>query len=194
MIYAAAPGQTAADGAGGNSPFAKSLASRLPQADLPLQLLGGSVRDDVLGATGGDQRPFVSASVTGTPIYLVPRSLREGVPGAPLRYMVDNIVITCIKRTEKFGEDEIYLRVNNGERLPEGEGSKFDIGNGESWVVDQPFSSVAPISLTVMEDDPIGDHDVIGIIETGTVKGSFTKTLLYDAGEYTVSYNVRIGT
>jgi len=73
VIYAAAPGQTASDGDGANSPFAVSLAARLPEPDLPLQLLGGTVRDDVLKATGGKQRPFVSASITGTPIYLTPR-------------------------------------------------------------------------------------------------------------------------
>jgi len=73
VIFAAAPGQTAADGTDGNSPFAASLAKRLPQPDLPVQLLGGLIRDDVLAATGGRQRPFVSASITGTPVYLVPR-------------------------------------------------------------------------------------------------------------------------
>ena len=74
VIFAAAPGQTAADGTSSNSPFATSLAKRLPQPDLPVQLLGGAIRDDVLGATGGSQRPFVSASITGTPVYLVPRA------------------------------------------------------------------------------------------------------------------------
>ncbi|MEO9635149.1 MAG: caspase family protein [Parasphingorhabdus sp.] len=74
VIYAAAPGQTASDGDGVNSPFAVSLAARLPEPDLPLQLLGGTVRDDVLKTTGGKQRPFVSASITGTPIYLAPRT------------------------------------------------------------------------------------------------------------------------
>lgn len=73
VIFAAAPGQTAADGTTGNSPFATSLAKRLPQPDVPVQLLGGLIRDDVLAATGGSQRPFVSASITGTPVYLVPR-------------------------------------------------------------------------------------------------------------------------
>ncbi len=71
VIYAAAPGQTAMDGDGDNSPFAASFAQRLPQAGLPVQLLGGMVRDDVLTETGGMQRPFVSASITGTPVYLV---------------------------------------------------------------------------------------------------------------------------
>lgn len=84
IIYAAAPGQTAADGTGVNSPFAVSLAKRLPQPDLPVQLLGGTVRDDVLAATGGDQRPFVSASITGTPVYLVSRTkVAAAVPVAP---------------------------------------------------------------------------------------------------------------
>jgi hypothetical protein len=82
VIYAAAPGQTASDGTGGNSPFAKSLAVRMVQPDLPIQLLGGAVRDDVLAETGGVQRPFVSASITGTPVYLVPRSPSGGTQTA----------------------------------------------------------------------------------------------------------------
>lgn len=81
VIFAAAPGQTAADGAGANSPFALSLAKRLPQPDLPVQLLGGAIRDDVLRATGGSQRPFVSASITGTPVYLVARAASPAPAG-----------------------------------------------------------------------------------------------------------------
>jgi uncharacterized caspase-like protein len=73
VIYAAAQGQVAEDGEGNNSSFATSLAARLLQADLPLQLLGGAIRDDVFAATGGKQRPFVSASMSGTPIYLMPK-------------------------------------------------------------------------------------------------------------------------
>lgn len=86
VIFAAAPGQTAADGTGANSPFAASLAKRLPQPDLPVQLLGGAIRDDVLAATGGQQRPFVSASITGTPVYLVPR------PGAANRPAMEDLL------------------------------------------------------------------------------------------------------
>ncbi|WP_197277356.1 caspase family protein [Sphingomonas profundi] len=80
VIYAAAPGQTASDGTGGNSPFAVSLARRMVQPDLPIQLLGGAVRDDVLKSTNGEQRPFISASITGTPVYLVPRTAAGGGP------------------------------------------------------------------------------------------------------------------
>ena len=83
VIFAAAPGQTASDGTGVNSPFALALARRLPEPDLPVQLLGGAIRDDVLAATGGNQRPFVSASITGTPVYLVPRTVPTLVAAAP---------------------------------------------------------------------------------------------------------------
>ena len=72
VLFAAAPGRTASDGIGGNSPFATALAKRLPEPGLAIQFLGGSVRDDVLAATGGNQRPYVSASITGRPFYLVP--------------------------------------------------------------------------------------------------------------------------
>lgn len=71
VIYAAAPGQVAYDGADGNSPFALALARRLVQPGLPVQMLGGMVRDDVLTATEGEQRPFISASMTGRPLFLV---------------------------------------------------------------------------------------------------------------------------
>ncbi len=71
VIYAAAPGMFAYDGADGNSPFALALARRIVQPGLPVQMLGGMVRDDVLSATDGDQRPFISASMTGRPLFLV---------------------------------------------------------------------------------------------------------------------------
>lgn len=72
VIFSAAPGQTAADGDGANSPFAQSLARRLPQPGLLIQRLGGVVRDDVIASTANRQRPFISQSITGEPIFLVP--------------------------------------------------------------------------------------------------------------------------
>jgi len=74
VLFAAAPGQTASDGTASNSPFATAFANRIAESGMALQLLGGRVRDDVLRATGGEQRPYVSASITGEPFYLVPSS------------------------------------------------------------------------------------------------------------------------
>jgi hypothetical protein len=72
VLFAAAPGQTASDGTGGNSPFAVALAKYLAEPGLAIQFLGGKVRDDVLAATGGVQRPYVSASITGRAFFLIP--------------------------------------------------------------------------------------------------------------------------
>lgn len=83
VIFAAAPGQTASDGVGVNSPFATALAQRLTQPDLPIQLLGNVVRDDVVRATGNRQRPYVSASMTGELFYLVPRTRDEQISQNP---------------------------------------------------------------------------------------------------------------
>ncbi|MFL0357142.1 caspase domain-containing protein [Erythrobacter sp. GH1-10] len=83
VIYAAAPGAVAYDGKDGNSPFAKALARRLIQPGLPVQMLGGMVRDDVLAETKGRQRPFISASITGQPLYLVEGPQEAGAVAAP---------------------------------------------------------------------------------------------------------------
>lgn len=78
LIFSAAPGKTAADGSGQHSPFATALASALPKPGVPLQMIGGVVRDEVIKATANGQRPFISASVTGTPFYLVPPATERG--------------------------------------------------------------------------------------------------------------------
>ncbi|WP_156679250.1 caspase family protein [Sphingomonas profundi] len=89
VIFAAAPGQTANDGMRINSPFAVSLSRRLQQIDLPVQLLGNAVRDDVLAATGGEQRPFVSSSISAMLVYLAPqpRLAPAARPGEPRLFL-----------------------------------------------------------------------------------------------------------
>ncbi len=71
LIFAAAPGKPAFDGDGDNSPFAKALARHILKPRLPVQMLGGTIRDDVIAETANEQRPFISASITGVPFYLM---------------------------------------------------------------------------------------------------------------------------
>jgi len=71
LIFAASPGQVAFDGDSTNSPFAESLAKRIIQPGLPVQMLGFKIRDDVLAATAGRQRPYTSGSITGDDLYLI---------------------------------------------------------------------------------------------------------------------------
>jgi hypothetical protein len=69
VVYSAKAGSTAADGDGANSPFATSLARRLPQPGLEIGLLFRAVRDDVLAATGRTQEPFTYGSLSGQAFY-----------------------------------------------------------------------------------------------------------------------------
>jgi Caspase domain len=119
VLYAAAPGRTASDGTGSNSPFAAALAKRLPEPGLAIQLLGGSVRDDVLAATGGNQRPYVSASITGRPFYLVPGlgekkmdNAGEAVPRAKdLNDEEKKFFDSCVKLSPHLSRDAIVARL-----------------------------------------------------------------------------------
>lgn len=79
VIYAAAGGQVATDGAGGNSPFARSLAARLPEPGLSIHRLGSALLDDVVSATGGQQRPWTNMSIPSREFFLV-----EPVRAAPV--------------------------------------------------------------------------------------------------------------
>lgn len=205
VIYAAAPGQTASDGGSGakNSPFAAALAKRLPEVDLPLQLLGGSVRDDVLAATGGEQRPFVSASVTGTPIYLRPE-LRGGrafgemapAPAGPAvltsgSVVVSNISIETIKLSGFFGmPDNLFIEFPDGARLPSEPRSSYRVKKGDIWQPEDEMTLPAGTSFRVMEFDDIGGHDLLGTVQLAPIEGTHSVTLNGDKSEYQLTYTI----
>ena len=75
VVYAAAPGQLAEDGpTGADSPFASAAARRLQEPGLEIHRLAGAIRDDVLKASRGLQRPFEMGSISGDEITLVERA------------------------------------------------------------------------------------------------------------------------
>jgi Caspase domain len=80
VVYAAKAGATAADGDGGNSPFAEALAKRLPQPGLEISLLFRTVRDDVLTKTARTQEPFSYGSLSGTEFFFVAPNGKPPVP------------------------------------------------------------------------------------------------------------------
>ena len=63
IAYSTAPGQTAADGAGANSPFASALVREIAKADEPIEILFRNVRSAVYEATAGRQTPWDSSSL-----------------------------------------------------------------------------------------------------------------------------------
>ncbi len=72
VAYAAKHGTVAEDGDGKNSPYAKALLAHMGTPGLDIQLMFRRVRDAVLAATKGRQRPFTYGSISGRITTLVP--------------------------------------------------------------------------------------------------------------------------
>lgn len=69
VAYATAPGDTAADGAGPNSPFTTALLKYLPTPGLELELAMKRVKAYVASETDQKQRPWTNSDLT-TEVYL----------------------------------------------------------------------------------------------------------------------------
>src|SRR5690606_38108499 len=65
VAYATAPGRTAMDGTGANSPFTQALADLLPTPGLPAEILFKRVGDRVLRMTGREQQPWYESGLSG---------------------------------------------------------------------------------------------------------------------------------
>jgi tetratricopeptide (TPR) repeat protein len=69
IAFAAKHGQEAIDGEGENSPFVRSLVTRLRQPNLEINKLFRLVRDDVLSATEKKQQPYTYGSLSGEDFF-----------------------------------------------------------------------------------------------------------------------------
>ncbi len=65
VAYATAPGRTAADGRGRNSPYTKHLVEVLKRPGLTVEEVFKRVRKEVMGETDGRQVPWESSSLVG---------------------------------------------------------------------------------------------------------------------------------
>ncbi|MBT9290081.1 caspase family protein [Prosthecodimorpha staleyi] len=130
VAYAAAPGQTALDGSGPNSPFTSALARHLTTVGLDIRLALGRVRDDVAKATTNRQIPYVAGSLGGRTVALrpgagnAPSSNDRPGPGSttaatwnppidasPTRSRVrDFIVYEYLKETARYAESVDYYQ------------------------------------------------------------------------------------
>jgi hypothetical protein len=64
IAYSTAPGQVAADGAAGNSPFSEALAALMLRPGQPIEVVFRDVRRQVIQKTGGAQVPWDASSLT----------------------------------------------------------------------------------------------------------------------------------
>src|SRR4029079_18603958 len=80
ISFSAQEGAVAVDGVGRNSPFAAALLRHINEPGLELQFFLRKIRDEVRAATGGEQSPFISASLPSAPIYLVAPEVGRTTP------------------------------------------------------------------------------------------------------------------
>jgi carboxyl-terminal processing protease len=71
IAYSTAPGSTAADGTGANSPYSQALAKSIVQPGLGIEEIFRDVRGQVMAATDEQQIPWDSSSLTA-PFYFSP--------------------------------------------------------------------------------------------------------------------------
>jgi uncharacterized caspase-like protein len=69
IAYSTAPGDVAADGEGGNSPYSEALARAMRDSDEPAELMFKQARDAVRRATSDRQTPWEASSLTGQNFY-----------------------------------------------------------------------------------------------------------------------------
>lgn len=81
VAYAAAPGQTAADGSGANSPYTAALADAMRTPGLDLEDVFKRVRVAVESATGRAQTPWEESSLKGD-FFFVPPAGPAALPAA----------------------------------------------------------------------------------------------------------------
>lgn len=72
IAYATAPGETAEDGVGVHSPFTTALMKHIKTPRRTIEQVLRDVATDVHSSTAGQQRPWVSASLLGGDLFLVP--------------------------------------------------------------------------------------------------------------------------
>jgi uncharacterized caspase-like protein len=83
VAYAAREGTTASDGTGRNSPYTEALLHNIETPGLDIRDLFRNIRDEVIGATGLRQQPFVYGSLSREEIYLNPANKRPASAPSP---------------------------------------------------------------------------------------------------------------
>jgi hypothetical protein len=102
IAYAAEAGQSAEDGDGDHSPFARALMDDLFGAGRDIRLAFGQVRDDVKKATDGRQVPYMYGSLGAEIVALVPAPAVVAAPVQPAGALNGAVELADYKRIEEL--------------------------------------------------------------------------------------------
>jgi carboxyl-terminal processing protease len=120
IAYSTSPGQTAADGAGANSPYSAALASAIVQPGVGIEEIFRDVRGKVMKATQDKQIPWDSSSLTA-PFFFKPSQFntasqttaapapKPDANAAPASLEVEKTMWDGIKDSKEAGDYQAYL-------------------------------------------------------------------------------------
>ncbi len=207
IAYSTAPGQTALDGDGVNSPYTAALARAIAEPGVPLEKIFKNVRDTVLAATQGRQTPWEASSLTGDDFYLAGPGSADTAAEAPVASAGDSALELALWHAIAESDDprqfEAYL-----EQFPQGTFATVarlrleDLAETEEVAAavapPEPVLQVEPYAAQLvalrnsnLRAGPSTEHDKTGslgagdpVTVTGKVQGSdWYRIALADGGE-----------
>jgi formylglycine-generating enzyme required for sulfatase activity len=128
IAFATEPNAVAEDGTGLNSPFTAALVKHIATPGLDLRIALGSVRDEVMAATARKQRPYVTSSLGGGVIAIVPKGPDKGSapaglpPGQPvpiqppLPMATADLAWSSVKDSGDIATLELFRQLHGKER------------------------------------------------------------------------------
>jgi uncharacterized caspase-like protein len=153
IAYSTSPGQVAADGSGANSPYTAALAKTIVRPGLGIEEAFREVRGQVMAATGDEQVPWDSSSLTA-PFIFKPTSFtpaNKPAAAAPTLSKADaeKEVWRIANSSNQPGDYEAYLAsYPNGEFAAAARSRLATLGGGNAPLqqpkVDVPAAAPAP--------------------------------------------------
>jgi carboxyl-terminal processing protease len=162
IAYSTAPGQTAADGSGKNSPYSAALATAIMQPGVGIEEIFRDVRASVMKATGDKQIPWDSSSLTA-PFYFKPGTAAQtfttasqpsaSKPTTPYSLEADKAVWDGIRDSKDASDYRAYLnQYPNGLFVSIAKSRLAQYGDGAARDAQQPAApAVQPTSAPAAE-------------------------------------------
>lgn len=175
ISFATAPGSTAADGSGLNSPYTAAIAAEMLVPGRSVEAVFKAVRLRVVEATGGDQVPWDHSSLTSE-IVFVPdgaaaggNTLAAAAPGSAVQLELQ--LWNDVKDSGSAEQIRAYL-----DRFPDGAfaalaKTRLEDAEAGSGRVEQLFAQLASRSLIV--DTPTQPHEFYSNARLKEIRGDY---------------------
>jgi carboxyl-terminal processing protease len=108
IAYSTAPGQTAADGTGTNSPYSQALAKSIVRPGVGIEEIFRDVRGQVMQATEEKQIPWDSSSLTA-PFFFQPGSAKPASAPTGPNPAAEKAVWEAVKDSKQASDYQAYL-------------------------------------------------------------------------------------